>query len=266
MKSMKPSPTPDTDLPPVSTRSADLPVSVALSVFSGRQDAGYHDPPHSHDRGQFSYRTEGFALVKAAGRAIFLAPGRGVWIPAGVVHEVTCRGAAAYNAFYVDGAVKPQPAEVRVIAVSPLLHALVEAMLMDAQDVARQQRLSDLILDEVMRASDVGMMAPAMPRSPGLRAICDQLSREPARPLDLDGWAHEAGMSRRSFTRLFREETGLSPGEWHQQLRMHIADTWLAQNVSLQKISFRLGYGSTANFTRAYARTCGAPPKGRRFD
>jgi AraC-like DNA-binding protein/mannose-6-phosphate isomerase-like protein (cupin superfamily) len=255
----------DPELPPVDARSSDFLTSEAVTAFGGRQSAGYYDPPHSHDRGQFSYRTEGFALVKAGGRAIFLSPGRGVWIPAGVTHEVTCRGAAAYNAFYVERSAAPQVADVRIIAVTPLLHAMVEALIHEREaDALRRQRLADLILDEVARAPDIGVLAPTMPFQPGLRAICDRLSRDPAMPLDLDAWAVQAGMSRRSFTRLFRDETGLSPGEWHMQLRMHFADTWLAQDIPLQKVSFRLGYRSVAGFARAYARTFGAPPKDHR--
>lgn len=253
----------DRSLPPVAISSANIGADRAIHAFSGRQSAGYYDPPHRHDRGQFSYRTEGFAMVKAEGRSILLSPGRGVWIPAGVLHAVTCRGPAAYNAFYVDGAAHPQPAEVRVIAVSPLLHALVEDAMLEQVGTSgeRQTFVTGLILDELTRSSDVAAMAPVMPRSVGLRQICDLLSREPARPLDLNTWSTTAGMSRRTFTRSFRDETGLSPGEWHQQLRMHFAETWMAQGVALPKIALRLGYGSTASFSRAYCRIFGTPPE-----
>jgi AraC-like DNA-binding protein/mannose-6-phosphate isomerase-like protein (cupin superfamily) len=252
----------DRSLPPVEISSANIGADRAIHAFAGRQSAGYYDPPHQHDRGQFSYRTEGFATVKVEGRSILLSPGRGVWIPAGVVHAVTCRGPAAYNAFYVDGAAHPQPAEVRVIAVSPLLHALVEDAMLEQPGAngERQTFVTGLILDELARSPDVAAMAPVMPRSAGLRQICDQLSHDPARPLDLNAWAATAGMSRRTFTRTFREETGLSPGEWHQQLRMHFAETWMAQGVPLPKIALRLGYSSTASFSRVYCRIFGTLP------
>lgn len=258
VKPMEAPPDPDHDLPTLDVRSSTISRIPMVSAFSGRQAAGYYDPPHVHDRGQFSYRTEGFARVRAAGLNILLSPGRGVWIPAGVVHEVSCRGPAAYNAFYVDPLAVQQPCEVRVVSISPLLHALVECLVQDADaSTTRAMLMANLILEELVRAPDAAAMAPTMPQSPGLRLVCDQLSRQPAMPVDLDTWAASAGMSRRSFTRLFREQTGLSPGEWHNQLRMHFAEVWLAQDVSLQKIAYKLGYASTANFLRARARVFG---------
>lgn len=255
----------DTSLPPVVVdRSEALPVH-GISPFSGQQAAGYYDPPHTHDRGQFSYRTEGFAMVKAAGRNIFLSPGRGVWIPAGVVHEVACRGPAAYNAFYVDAAIAPQPTDVRVIAVSPLLDALVGDMMSGKgrDDPDRSRLITNLILDELLRSPDLGSTAPIMPRAPGLRELCDQLSRNPGQLLDIDACSSAAGMSRRNFTRQFRNETGMSAGEWYQQLRMYFADAWLEQGLSLKIIAFRLGYSNTASFSRAYERSFQCPPKAR---
>ncbi|GFE74729.1 helix-turn-helix domain-containing protein [Novosphingobium sp. TCA1] len=250
------------NMPPVEVRSRDLPQHGMIVPFHGRQANGYYDPPHVHDRAQFSYRIEGYSVVQADGRRIFLPPGRGVWIPAGVEHEVTCRGPAAYNAFYVDTGVRPQPETVRVISISPLLHALVETLLeeTDSPDVPRRRRLSDLVLEEILRARDVGAIAPLMPRSARLRIICDRLYRDPASPVDLDGWAALASMSRRTFTRAFREETGLSPAAWHQQLRIHHVDGWLEQGMPLQKVAYRLGYASAASLTRSYARIFGTPP------
>jgi AraC-like DNA-binding protein/mannose-6-phosphate isomerase-like protein (cupin superfamily) len=251
------------DMPPVEIRSLAMPRNRTIAPFHGRQANGYYDPPHSHDRAQFSYRIEGYSIVQAGGRRIFLPPGRGVWIPAGVEHEVTCRGPAAYNAFYVDIEAIPQPAEVRVITISPLLHALVEALLEETEtsSIVRRQSLSNLVLDEIGRARDIGAISPLMPRSPRLRTICDALYKKPSQPLDLDGWAALASMSRRTFTRAFREETGLSPGEWHHQLRMHHVDGWLERGVPLQEVAYRLGYANTASLTRAYARAYGTPPR-----
>ena len=55
---------------------------------------GYYDPPHTHEWAQFSYRLEGMAAIRAGEAAVVLPPGRGVWIPPGTVHEVSCRGPA----------------------------------------------------------------------------------------------------------------------------------------------------------------------------
>ncbi len=248
------------ELPGLAISSSDVAAPRPIVAFSGREPHGYYDPPHSHDRAQFSYRVEGFAVVKAGGRPILLAPGRGVWIPAGVVHEVSCRGPAAYNAFYATEAAVPQPAEVRVIEVSPLLQALFESLLQHEQTQifdAHANLVMRLMLEEILRLPDIGAAVPVLPLSQRLRAICEALRGDPANGEGIDLWAARAGMSRRSFTRTFRDETGMSFGAWRHQLRMLSAMTWIEEGMPLHRVASALGYANVSSFSRAFDRDFG---------
>ena len=113
------------------------------------------EPPHAHEWAQFSYRLEGMAAVRAGEASIVLPPGRGVWIPLGTVHEVSCRGPAAYNALYVTTNARPFPTELKVLNVSPFLHALVEEFLTFAteyDEAGREGAVVALMLGEIDRA------------------------------------------------------------------------------------------------------------------
>ncbi len=67
-------------------------------------------------------------------------------------------------------------------------------------------------------------------------------------------------MSRRNFTRLFREQTGMSFGEWRQQACLLAALTRLGQGEPVTHVAMELGYSSTSAFTVAFRRALGSSP------
>ncbi|HVL07562.1 MAG TPA: helix-turn-helix domain-containing protein, partial [Burkholderiaceae bacterium] len=68
------------------------------------------------------------------------------------------------------------------------------------------------------------------------------------------------GMSRRSFTRLFRLQSGMSFGHWRQQACLLAALTRLAQGQPVTRVAMELGYSSPSAFTVAFRRALGASP------
>ena len=67
-------------------------------------------------------------------------------------------------------------------------------------------------------------------------------------------------MSRRSFTRLFRRETGLSFVAWRQQACLLCAMPRLAAGEAVTTIAIDLGYENPAAFTLMFRRAFGSPP------
>lgn len=249
--------------PKLEQASVDHPPVRPVVGFSGRQTKGYYDPPHVHDRAQFSYRLEGMAAIRAGGEAIVLPPGRGVWIPPGVMHEVSCRGPAAYNALYVTTAARPLPQGLKVMEISPFLHALVEEFLTFPTGYDEDGREGDvvrLMLGEIARAPPVVDPGPKLPRDPRLLRVCEALRADLADNADIDAWAVVAGMSRRTFTRAFRQETGFGFHEWRQQLRMTAALGRLASGQSIPDVAHAMGFASISAFAARFARTFGMPP------
>jgi AraC-like DNA-binding protein len=68
-------------------------------------------------------------------------------------------------------------------------------------------------------------------------------------------------MSRRSFTRLFRQETGLSFVEWRQQACTVAALPRLAAREPITNIAMDLGYDNPAAFTAMFKRMLGSSPR-----
>ncbi|NEW40098.1 helix-turn-helix domain-containing protein [Nocardia cyriacigeorgica] len=86
-----------------------------------------------------------------------------------------------------------------------------------------------------------------------------------AEPIDLDSLAHAAVMSRRTFTRRFRERTGLSPQQWllHQRTdraRMLLEST----DDTIERIAADSGFGSAVTLRHHFHRILGTSPAAHR--
>jgi len=244
-------------------RSVDLPLTIRpiVGLFDD-YPAGFVDPSHSHERAQLAYAIEGTMTVTTNRSAYVLPVKRAIWIPAGVVHEVSCRGAVQLNVLYVDPALGDTAAGCRVFDVSPLVQALIgEVLTFDhAYDVdGREGRIVRLLLEEITRMPEVPVSAP-MPSDRRLRRVCDLIVADPAHNGDLDELARIAGMGRRTLTRSFRQETGMALAVWRQQVRLMAALSMLGEGKPVTTIAYDVGYESPSSFTAMFHRVLGVPP------
>jgi len=84
-------------------------------------------------------------------------------------------------------------------------------------------------------------------------------------PLDLDAWADGAAMSRRTFTRRFRDRTGESPGHWLLRRRLELACTLLeTTDLPIDTVADRSGLGSAASLRRHFRAELGTSPSRHR--
>lgn len=243
-------------------RSSDLEwVPRPVVALADEYPAQFVDPRHSHTRAQLLYAASGVMSVVTDQASFVIPPQRAIWVPAGVYHEVTCRSAVSVRTLYVDAA-GDLPRECRVIEVSELMRALIlEAMLLPREyDTAgRAGRIVELILDSIASPATASLCAP-MPRDARLLKVCEALIEDPTRGDSLDDWASHACMSRRTFTRSFRDETGMSLAEWRQHVRLLEALARLACGQAVTTIAFDVGYESPSAFTAAFQRAFGVPP------
>jgi len=73
--------------------------------------------------------------------------------------------------------------------------------------------------------------------------------------------ARRAAMSERSFIRIFRDETGITPADFVLQARLEAARRLLEETTLAPKIiAQRCGFGSPAALRRSFARSLGVSP------
>ena len=247
-----------------STRGIDYQtVPRPVAGLADDYPSGHVDPPHSHERSQLIYSTTGVMTVTTSVASFVLPPQRALWVPAGMVHEALCRGVVACRTLYIDQTkVDGLPPTCRVVEVSDLLRELiVEAthVPVEYDEAGRDGRLMSLLLDEIKRAETAPLHVP-MPQHPRLLRVCQSILQDPSHDDDLDAWARAAGMGRRTFTRAFRKDTGMSFAEWRQNVRLMEAVSLLSIGEPVTRVAFDVGYNSPSAFTAMFRRTFGVAP------
>lgn len=223
-----------------------LPNSVA--TYPKTYEDGYVSVWHDHPRHQLVYAVQGLMMAQADGVAWAVPEGTGLIVPAGVKHEIRMIGVVRLQSLYVAPAIDSASAmdDCKVVAITPLLAALIDELCKMDNPWPLSPRafhLSQLILIELHQAVASPLALP-FPEDRRLRHVCDALIADPAISRTIDQWADEIGMSRRSFTRRFQLETGLSFGIWSQRLRCQVALRALARGEDIDRIAFRLGYAN----------------------
>lgn len=92
--------------------------------------------------------------------------------------------------------------------------------------------------------------------------ILDDLLVKPEGNPSLDGLATLAGMSRRSFSRYIRAQTGDNLGAWLRRARVALAQDLLLKGANgLDQIASRCGFPDAKSLRTAFQKEVGATPK-----
>jgi AraC-like DNA-binding protein len=220
-------------------------------------------PPHRHRRSQLLYAATGVMLVATEAGRWIVPPERAVWIPAGMQHEVNSLVYVSTRSIYVEPGVDAAlPADCRVVGISPLLRQL----LLETADLplpyrkgSRSDLVFSLIVEEIRRAPVLPLDIP-FPADERLAARCRAYLAQPSPHETIDDWCADLAWSRRTFTRRFRAETGVSFAEWRRQAAIFAALPRLAAGESITTIAFDLGYDSASAFATMFRRVTGVAP------
>jgi len=96
---------------------------------------------------------------------------------------------------------------------------------------------------------------------PHLRRARDHMDRHYARPLDLDGLAAVAGISRFHFARSFEAAYGETPMRYLTRRRIERAQDLLrAANLTVTEVCMLVGFASLGSFSSRFSQLVGESP------
>lgn len=78
--------------------------------------------------------------------------------------------------------------------------------------------------------------------------------------LSLEDLAKEVNLSPFHFTRLFKQEVGMSPHAYVTQLRVNRAQDLILRGESLLGIAYELGFADQSHFSRTFLKLTGVSP------
>ncbi len=218
---------------------------------------------HRHVRAQLICVESGLVTARTQGGNWSLPPGCAGWLPPGEPHAVQISGQMrGWGLLVAPTACAGLPAAPCVVGISELLRNLAIRVVdwpAEQAHAPRQQRLGDVLLDELRDAPAQDLHLP-MPRDRRLLRIAQRLLAEPADGNSLAHWASWGGLSARSLSRHFRDQTGMSFAQWRQQARLAESLRLLHEGEPIGGIADRLGYSSPSAFITVFRRHYGAPP------
>ena len=81
-------------------------------------------------------------------------------------------------------------------------------------------------------------------------------------PINLEEMVKELPMGYSKFRKSFKEMTGISPNQYHLDLRLDKAKELLAStNLTINEIAYKTGFGSIFYFSRLFKKKNGVSPK-----
>ena len=230
--------------------AADPVVALARQYPGGLQI-----PLHRHSRTQFLYTRSGVALVVTERGRWMIPPDHALLIPCGIEHRVEMQSVYMRDYEHID---YPCVLSVNELTRS-LLAEVVKLQKPDEKD-ERSQLLFDLLVHEIKRLP-VRELGLPFPEKPVLAALCKAFLKAPDPAAGIDSWAEKLGISRRSFTRLFRAQTGVSFVTWRQQACIFASLPKLASGEAITSVAFDTGYESAAAYTTMFKRMLGSSPR-----
>ncbi|MDG9671290.1 helix-turn-helix transcriptional regulator [Hahella sp. CR1] len=218
---------------------------------------------HSHEYGQLFCVLQGLTVADTDAGRWLMPSSRLGWIPPGVWHGAQYFGAIAGWSLYLHPDIcaplpdKPCVYEANAL-MTPIIARIAEWPGGEPLDAPRR-RLLHVLLDEIQAARQPALHLP-MPSDKRLLRLSHKLLGAPENNDSLLALASDIGMSERTLTRKFREETGLSLGQWRQLARLARALELLAQGVPVTQTALDLGYDSVSAFIALFRRYIGETP------
>ena len=238
------------------TKADTLPGPIVATA--NEYPTGHRVGAHSHRRSQLLYASTGLMVVATEAGRWIVPTERAVWIPAGMQHDVHALVHVSTRSIYVEAGVDERlPTDCRVIGITPL----VRQLLLETADLPLpfRERLAhrpDLLAAGQGSDPSAGAAAghPVSRPMPAWPARCGAYLEHPTPHESIDDWCNDLAMSRRTFTRHFRAETGMSFATWRRQASIFAALPRLTAGEPITPIAFDLGYESASAFATMFKR------------
>jgi len=222
-------------------------------------------PWHVHDTAVVSCLESGLMGVRTDHKTIVLSPGMMCYMPADISHLEKGMGTdiAGWYLTIPREQTHTLPKNSHVMELSDLLFALSKRIVSWGEAKIRtpsQERLVKAFLDELENSRKTHHLSIPFPERASLRLIAKKIMNRPEDMNTVSYWAKKAGMSKRSFTRRFSEEAGISFVLWRQRVKMHSALIGLSSRKAITEIAFDLGYQNVSSFTAIFRKQFGVSP------
>lgn len=233
-----------------------------LLALTGSTEMERFTEAHSHARGQLFASLRGLLSVQLDDGMWIVPAIHAVWMPPHAMHSIRSHGPFhGWGAYVAESACADLPQKPCTLRISGLLREAVlraAAWPMGPLDMANAH-VAAVILDEI-RSLPVEPFGLPLPKDVRLQRIAATLIAAPADARNLEQWAQWSGVSLRTLSRRFVNETGLTFTAWRQRARLMRSLEMLAANIPVTTIALELGYSTASVYISLFRRTFGQTP------
>ena len=236
---------------------------AAISTLARDYPPGSHVPPHAHGSDQLVYASSGLMQVFSDRQFWLVPPQFGLWVPAGVKHEIRMPKAVSMRTLYLHPGLASPGFPGKAIHVRPLLRELVFEIVRLGRlrnGNRLEGALCEVLVAELKQARPVPTEAvmPADPRAVRVaQTVLDSLEAE----LALPSLCALAGISVRSLQRIFRRDVGVDFETWRRQIRLMKAVELLVSGSSVKEAAYAVGYQAPSPLVSLLKSMFGTTPK-----
>ena len=270
---------------------------VSAKIFhNGQYCGGWAIDTSGSKNMTFHVLTHGECLLEVGSFSVKLEKGDAVFFPRDAAHVLRSNGTSHIKVNSVESRSMSEPMQADSVGLvcgyfeplTPIFSALADhfpdVIVLNHKESADSAVLINLMMSEA-RASKVNdsalldryadclfylLLRDHMTKNKGLFAALahpklvkalNLIHTTEDRTVSLDDLAEAAGMSRSSFSSLFKQTVGQSPKEYVTQWRMTRAYEWLSDDgVSTLEAAVRCGYENESSFAKAFKRVMGLGP------
>ena len=126
----------------------------------------------------------------------------------------------------------------------------------DSDEINAMRHLSETMLSEISK----NVLLRFQVSSPYIRQIMRYMEDNYMSSISIEELSKVVNLSPFHFTRLFKQEAGMSPHAYITQLRVNRAQDLILRGESLLGIAYELGFADQSHFSRTFLKLTGVSP------
>lgn len=220
----------------------------------------YQTEWHSHEYGQITRIDVGVLVIEATHGKWLVPHGRICWIPPKQQHMSYSHTKISGHSMYLPHQhCQQMPTELSVLKPTELGHTVFTRLLHEAEDSPIHSHLIALLMYELNTAEREPWQLP-IPQDKRLQKLTMLILNDISNSDSVADWAQIIGMSTRTLSRKFAQETGMPLVRWRILARLMKAMEWLQMGKSVDWVAQSCGYCNASVFITVFKQYLGCSP------
>lgn len=239
-----------------------------IKIKSFRYGAQHATSSHKHAAGQIYWLDHGIMVIETTLSQWTVTPGTVGWFPPGLEHSAWVPRNVTGHSLYIDPpACINFPLYAGIYGADPFTRALLERCQNNGSHFTRdyQETLLKILGYELMQCTALPLEL-RLPTDRRARNVADELLNNPACHQDQSQLAQQYGLSARSLSRLFDQQTGLSFSQWRQQAKVLASLQWILAGLPVYEVASLSGYSNVSAYIDVFRQRFGKTPAQLRLD